>query len=102
MPEADGSISGESSFLQIGEIQQGADIPLNAAWLRIRAGEAVAARIALYGDRVPARELLRLGLVAEVVADAGNGRRDFDLRQTHPTRTCPVPGGEDFNAEVLG
>ncbi len=62
-------IAGESAFLQIGEIQQGADIPINAAWLRIRVGEAIAARITLYGDRVPASELYRLGLVAEVVAD---------------------------------
>ena len=63
-------IAGETAFLQVGEIQQGAGITNNAAWLRLRAGEAVASRITLYGDRVPAPELHRLGLAAEVVADA--------------------------------
>lgn len=62
-------IAGESAFLQVGEIQQGAGIANNAAWLRLRAGEAVTARITLYGDRVPSAELHRLGLATEVVAD---------------------------------
>lgn len=62
-------IAGETAFLQVGEIQQGAPIANNAAWLRLKAGEAVASRITLYGDRVPARELHRLGLAAEVVPD---------------------------------
>ena len=63
-------IAGATAFLQVGEIQQGAGITNNAAWLRLRAGEAVASRITLYGDRVPAQELHRLGLAAEVVPDA--------------------------------
>jgi enoyl-CoA hydratase len=62
-------IAGETAFLQVGEIQQGAPIANNAAWLRLRAGEAVASRITLYGDRVPGPELHRLGLAAEVVPD---------------------------------
>jgi enoyl-CoA hydratase/carnithine racemase len=62
-------IAGESAFLQVGEIQQGAPIANNAAWLRLRVGEAATSRITLYGDRVPAAELYRLGLAAEVVAD---------------------------------
>ena len=62
-------ISGETAFLQIGEIQQGANIPMNAAWLKIKTSEQVAARLALYGDRVPGPELLRLGLATEVVPD---------------------------------
>jgi len=60
-------IAGESAFLQVGEIQQGAGIANNAAWLRLRAGESTTSRIVLYGDRVPAAELHRLGLAAEVV-----------------------------------
>lgn len=64
-------IAGETAFLQVGEIQQGAPIANNAAWLRLRGGEAVASRIALYGDRVSGVELHRLGLAAEVVADSG-------------------------------
>lgn len=63
-------IAGETAFLQVGEIQQGAGITNNAAWLRLRAGEAVASRVTLYGDRVPGPELHRLGLAAEVVPDA--------------------------------
>ena len=63
-------IAGESAFLQVGEIQQGAPIANNAAWLRLRLGEAAALRITLYGDRVSAAELHRLGLAAEVVPDA--------------------------------
>ena len=62
-------IAGESAFLQVGEIQQGAGIANNAAWMRLRAGEAVASRVALYGARVPAADLLRLGLAAEVLPD---------------------------------
>jgi len=62
-------IAGETSFLQIGEIRQGAHIPMNAAWMRIKSNEHVLARMALLGDRVAGPELLRLGLVHEVVAD---------------------------------
>lgn len=62
-------IAGETAFLQVGEIQQGASAPMNFAWFRIKATEQVMARLALYGDRVAAPELLRLGLVAECVPD---------------------------------
>ena len=63
-------VAGESSFLQIGEIQQGSDIPMNAGWLSVRSSEAVMARLALLGDRVPASELKELQLVTEVVPDS--------------------------------
>ncbi len=62
-------VAGETAFLQIGEIRQGAGIPMNAAWLRLKSSEHVMARMALMGDRVAAAELVRLGLVHEVVAD---------------------------------
>ncbi|MBL8381179.1 MAG: enoyl-CoA hydratase/isomerase family protein [Burkholderiales bacterium] len=62
-------VAGEGAFLQIGEIQQGVGIPMNAAWMRLRHGEAVLARMAFLGDRVPAPELHRLGVVQELVAD---------------------------------
>ncbi len=62
-------IAGETSFLQIGEIQQGVGIPMNAAWMKIKSTETVLARLALYGDRVPGPELLRLGIATECVAD---------------------------------
>jgi enoyl-CoA hydratase/carnithine racemase len=62
-------IAGDSTFIQVGEISQGMGIPMNAAWLRIRTTEATAMRLALGGDRIPAREAHRLGLFAEVVDD---------------------------------
>jgi enoyl-CoA hydratase/carnithine racemase len=62
-------IAGESAFLQVGEIQQGAGIANNAAWLRLAVGEAAALRVTLYGDRVPAAELHRLCIAAEIVPD---------------------------------
>lgn len=62
-------VSGTSAFLQVGEIQQGSDIPMNAAWLRLKASEQTLARLALLGDRVGAAELEKNGLVQAVVPD---------------------------------
>lgn len=63
-------VCGESAFLQVGEVALAMAAPRNAAWLALRHGEAVAARLCLLGERLPARELLRLGLASEVTADA--------------------------------
>ena len=62
-------VAGEKAFLQIGELQQGAPIPMNAAWLKIKTSELTAARLAFCADRVPGPELVRLGLAAECVSD---------------------------------
>jgi enoyl-CoA hydratase/carnithine racemase len=62
-------VAGETAFLQIGEIQQGVSIPMNAAWLKIKTTEFQAARLAFLGDRVKAPELYRLGLISEYVSD---------------------------------
>lgn len=62
-------ISGESAQLQVGEVRLGMAAPNNLAWLLMRHSEAVAARLALMGDRIGSAELLRLGVVTEVVAD---------------------------------
>jgi enoyl-CoA hydratase/carnithine racemase len=43
--------------------------PKNLAWLALRHGEALAARLALLGDRWDAEQLLRQGIASEVVAD---------------------------------
>jgi enoyl-CoA hydratase/carnithine racemase len=43
--------------------------PNNLAWLLMRHSEAVAARLALAGDKVGAAELHRLGVVTEVRPD---------------------------------
>ncbi|MBU4609417.1 enoyl-CoA hydratase/isomerase family protein [Achromobacter sp. GG226] len=63
-------IAGETAYLQVGEIQIGMAAPRNLAWLVLRHSEAVAARLALLGERVAAPELLRLGVATEVVPDA--------------------------------
>ena len=62
-------VVGETAFLQIGEIQQGADIPMNAAWLKIKSTEQVLARLALHGDRVVGEDIVKMGLATECVAD---------------------------------
>jgi enoyl-CoA hydratase/carnithine racemase len=72
-------VCGASAFLQIGEIAIGMAAPRNAAWLALRHGEAVAARLCLLGDRVAAPELLRLGLATEVVDDAATVQRACEL-----------------------
>ena len=62
-------ICGRQAFLQVGEIQQGMAAPMNMAWLRLRYSEALAARVALLGDRLDSATLTTLGLVHEVVDD---------------------------------
>lgn len=63
-------VVGDESFLQVGEIQQGMAAPMNMAWLRLRHSEALSGRIALLGDRIPGRELERLGVAYKSVPDA--------------------------------
>ena len=62
-------VAGESAFLHVGEVQQGMAAPYNIAWLRLRHSEALAARVALIGRRMPGPELLELGLATQVAAD---------------------------------
>lgn len=62
-------IAGRTAFLQVGEIQQGMAAPMNLAWLRLRHSEALAARVALLGDRIGGPALEALGLAHEVVDD---------------------------------
>ena len=66
---ADLTVAGEGAFLQVSEIAMGVAAPMNQAWLHLRHSPVVAGRVTLIGDRLPAAELLRLGLVTEVVAD---------------------------------
>lgn len=74
-------IAGASAKLQVGEIRLGMAAPNNLAWLLMRHSEAVAARLALLGDRIDAAELLRLGVVTEVVADDQVLSRSMALAQ---------------------
>ena len=61
------TIASDTSFLQIGEIQQGADIPMNAGWLKLKYTEQVLLRLSLVGDRVLGPELVSLGLALQSV-----------------------------------
>lgn len=62
-------IVGESTFVEVSEARLGMAAPKNLFWLKQRHSESVIARLTLIGDRVPAPELMRLGLATEVVAD---------------------------------
>jgi len=72
-------VCGTGAYLQVGEITLGMPAPNNLAWLLMRHSESVAARLALLGDRVPAPELLRLGIATEVVDDARVAARCAEL-----------------------
>jgi enoyl-CoA hydratase/carnithine racemase len=61
------AVCGDDAFLQVAEVRLGMAAPNNLAWLRLRHPASVAARLVLTGDRVGAAELLRLGVVTEVV-----------------------------------
>ncbi len=63
-------VAGETSFLQVGELAIGVPAPMCAAWLHLRHAPSVADRLIYLADRVPASDLLRLGIVTDVVADA--------------------------------
>lgn len=62
-------VAGRESYLQVGEIQQGIGAPMNLAWLRLRHSEAVAARLALTGDRFTGDQLVAMGVVHTAVDD---------------------------------
>ncbi|MEM9656317.1 MAG: enoyl-CoA hydratase/isomerase family protein, partial [Actinomycetota bacterium] len=62
-------IVGETAFLQVGEVQQGMAAPMNMAWLRLRHSEAVAARLAIVGDRLTGPQLVDLGIALTSVPD---------------------------------
>ena len=62
-------VVGESSFLQVGEIQIGMGAPYNLAWLSLRHSEQVRAEVALIGDRITGRALVEAGLAYQCVAD---------------------------------
>ncbi len=74
-------ITGEEAFLQIGEIQQGASIPMNAAWMKIKHSELTTARLAFYGDRVQGKALAELGIATECVADDKVVERCYELAE---------------------
>lgn len=64
-------VAGEGAVLTVGEAAIGMHAPMNLAWLRLRAPEAVAAQLALGAGRLSGADLHRLGLAWAVVPDAG-------------------------------
>ena len=74
------------AFVNIGLVPDGGALAL----VSTRAGAGRAAAMALLGERIPAAELLRSGLVDEVVADAeldGRVRARLDAFAAGPTRS---------------
>ena len=72
-------ICGESGYVHVGEAQVGMAAPNNLVWIKLRYSESVAARLALMAQRVPAQELLRLGVAHEVVPDDQVVKRACEL-----------------------
>jgi enoyl-CoA hydratase len=64
------SIVGNTSKLQVGEIQRGMAAPMNLAWLKLRHSEAAAARLTLVGDPVVGADIVTLGIAHQCVDDA--------------------------------
>jgi len=81
-------VAGEGSFILVGEAALGMQAPMNVAWLRLRASEAVAAQLLFGADRIPAADLFRLGLVHRVVPDKEVVRQANELAK----RLAGFPG----------
>lgn len=60
-------VAGEGSFLQVSEMQIGVAAPMNQAWLHLRHSPAVADHLTLRAERIASDDLLRMGVVTEVV-----------------------------------
>ena len=63
------TVMGETAFMQVGERAIGSIPAACQAWLELRHTRAIAERLVLIGDRVPAPECLRMNLVAQMVPD---------------------------------
>ena len=62
-------VAGEGAILTVGEVAIGMHAPMNLAWLRLKAPEAVAAQLALGAGRMAGPDLHRLGLAWALVPD---------------------------------
>ena len=86
---ADLLVAEEDALLQLGEIHQGLAAPIGIGWLARRHTPALARRIALVGDRIPAGELVRLGIAHDCVPPGqglDGGRRLAETLAGHPVR----------------
>lgn len=62
-------VSGQTAWLQVGEMIQGLPAPMNLAWLTTKYAEATTARIVYSGERFAGPELHAMGVAHRVVAD---------------------------------
>ncbi len=62
-------VAGETAWIQVGEVIQGLPAPMNMAWLTLRHSPAVASRLLLTGERIPAPDLLAMSIAHRVVPD---------------------------------
>lgn len=97
---ADILVAGENAFLQVGEVRQNTSPAMNVAWMMLRHGEAVTARMALTGDRVRGAELHRLGIAADVVPDDQVLARAREIAAA--IASYPSPGVRGIKATYRG
>lgn len=76
---ADVLVCAESAYLQIMESRIGMTPPVNLAWLLYRHSRALAARLAITGDRIGGDDLALMGIAHEVVPDASVVARGREL-----------------------
>ncbi|MXY57053.1 MAG: enoyl-CoA hydratase/isomerase family protein [Gammaproteobacteria bacterium] len=84
---ADLLVTGETAFLQVGEVRQGLAAPYNMAWLRLRHGESTAAQLTLTGRRFAGSQLASLGIAYAAVPDddvAADARRLVEELAAYP------------------
>ena len=67
---ADLLVTGETAFLQVGEVRLGMSAALNIAWLRLRHPESLTAKLALTGGQFTGPELAAMGIACTCVPDA--------------------------------
>lgn len=97
---ADLLVAGETAYLQVGEVRQNTSPAMNVAWMLLRHGEAVAARMALTGDRVTGPELFRLGMAIDVVPDDQVLSRAREIAQA--VASYPPEGVRGIKATLRG
>lgn len=62
-------VTGTDAWLQVGEVRLGMAAPMNLAWLTARYPLSTVLQIVLSGNRCSGRDMHRLGIAHEVVAD---------------------------------
>lgn len=82
-------VTGESAWLQVGEMIQGLPAPMNLAWLTTKYPESVTARVVYSGERISGPELHAMGIAHRVVPDDAVRANATELAQ----RIAASPNG---------